>query len=348
MRIGDLGRVASLVSEAAGRRVLIATHRRADVDAYVSSYLAMLLLSRRSPASCEVYIPEGPSTRSSGVADLVSMEYLVSESELGSYDLVVLLDVGGPSVVPGFDRIVREAASVLIDHHHHAPEFISRFTECYVDDETSSSTCELVLDLAERMGESPRQLLDRRGATAAVAAVLVESRFFQIARADTFRRVYGLMSAFGSEILGEAFKAVRSRPERSERIAMLKGVQRVSLYEAGGYLIAISHLSAYQANLAARLIGLGADIAVVYGIDDDRCRVSVRLSEDARKGLNLNAAEEFMSEIGRRVRCEGGGHPASAMITFPRGDMDLAGLYDVVRSALSSILSRRGLELEEL
>jgi len=350
MRIGNLRKVIKLINGLnRDDKVLIITHRRADADAYVSAYLLSLMLKSRG-ITYKVLIPQGISTRILNLTKIIPFKYVTSEEEVESNNLSIFLDIGGPGTIPGLEPLLSKAnKSLLLDHHYHQRNFLSLFNEVYVNNTDYSSTCEIVYDVGIRVSSNFKSLLSYNDILALISAILIESRFLQLAKSKTLLRIYEITKNIKSEsILMDAFSIIRPKIDRSEKIAMLKGMQRLEIYEAGDYLIAISHLSSYQSSLAAKLLGLGADIAVVFGITDNECKLSVRVSEEIKRELGIHAVKTFIEKMNKYVECQGGGHEGSSMITFKCKDKDLEYARKLIISVLSDILAVHRLKLVSL
>lgn len=331
---------------------LIATHRRADVDAYLSVYLLnkLFLSLPNFNGEISIYIPQGISTRIESLSSILPLNYFstLNRSDIDRYNACFYLDVGGLTVIPGLEDIMKIAdLNFLIDHHQHETNFIKMFDVVYIDNENYSSTCEIIFDIGQDIYKNFVSKLSEDDVIGIISAIYVESRFFQIAKPKTFLKLYYLSRQFKKECpLIYVLNLVRPKLERSEKIALLKGMQRIEIYEANGILIAISNLSAFQSSLASRLIGLGVDIALVFGIENGQCKVSIRLSDNVRSKLGLNATDSFLEIFRKYISCEGGGHPGSAMIVFNHDD--IYKVKKLVINVLKDILKVSGLTLRPI
>ena len=101
-----------------------------------------------------------------------------------------------------------------------------------------------------------------------------------------------------------------NKMHNSQRIAHLKGAQRLKFEQINKYLVASTMLSSYEASMCKFLINLGADIAFVGAQRDDHVRISGRATNElVNSGLHLG---EFFKEISNELACEGGGHDGAA------------------------------------
>ena len=98
----------------------------------------------------------------------------------------------------------------------------------------------------------------------------------------------------------------------SERIARLKASRRAKLLKMGKWLIALSHVGAYQASAARALIGLGAHVAVVVGQREGEIQISLRSSRDFHEKTGVHLGRDIAKPLGEYLHGMGGGHSVSA------------------------------------
>jgi len=346
--IKDLVKLLESLSK--DKDILIITHRRADLDAYISTYiLRRILKSYLGFNKINCLIPNGFSTRITHIADILKLDFSAKPSSI-SLDkeyLLFALDIGGEAVVKEVMDIISDIdieTKILIDHHIHKDIFLRNFTHLFLDNTKYSSTIEILLDLGLSLDESFLDKISYDEASVIIASILVETRFILHAKPKAINYIYQLSSRY-PESISNAFNLLHIETDRSERIALLKGLQRITLYEADGYLIVLSRLSAYQSTLASKLLTLGADIAVVYGEENGVLRVSVRLSNRALDKLKLNAVSNIVNPLIERLGGDGGGHPGAAMYMVKDVDIELS---ETIISILTDYLKKQGLFIKNL
>lgn len=323
--MGHLEKIAFLIEEIFDKNkkinILIITHRRADIDAYTAAYILNKILRLRYKEYCtiDILFPEGLSTRVNRIYSLIPCEYVDTIDTLkGHYDISFYLDVGGIAVIPNIEYLMGLAEkNVLIDHHIKDDKFASLFDIVNIDNIKSSSTVEITLDFGVKLINDFYGLLSKDECTAILSAILVETRFLQLAKATTIYRIYKLVEC-GADIT-TAFNMTRIEIDRSEKIALLKGMKRMEVYEANGVLIGISELSAYHSSLASKAISLGIDIAIIYGEYDDNYKVTVRLSNKVARELEMDAIKDILGVLKKHLGGELGGH-ASAGVLIINGE----------------------------
>jgi nanoRNase/pAp phosphatase (c-di-AMP/oligoRNAs hydrolase) len=108
--------------------------------------------------------------------------------------------------------------------------------------------------------------------------------------------------------------------DSSERIARLKACRRAKLVEIGDWIIALSHVSAYQASAARALIDLGAHASAVAGQRNGTIEVSLRCTREFHKETGVHLGRDIATPLGEYLKGMGGGH-ATAAGANGKGDM---------------------------
>jgi len=192
-----------------------------------------------------------------------------------------------------------------------------------VANEEASSTCEIVY----RLFKEAEVELTEVEAKALFLGIAFDTRHFIIATSTTLKIVADLIDA---GVNAQETLPLLSLPTAySERIARLKAGRRVKLLRINDWLIALSHVSAYQASAARALIGLGAHVAIVAGQRGDTLQVSLRSSRDFHKKTGLHLGRDIAKPLGEYLHGMGGGHSVSAGANGV-GDVE-AGLKRCVR-----------------
>ena len=96
----------------------------------------------------------------------------------------------------------------------------------------------------------------------------------------------------------------------SERVAQMKGGQRMRFERVGEYIVAVSQGSSFESSVCKAMLSLGADIAFVASQRDQEFRLSARARQDlVRKGLHLG---QLLGDVGQETDNDGGGHGGAA------------------------------------
>ena len=110
--------------------------------------------------------------------------------------------------------------------------------------------------------------------------------------------------------------------EHSERVARLKASSRTNLLKLDRWLIALSHVSAYQASAARGLLALGAHVAVVAGNKENEIQVSFRATHEFYNETDIHMGRDLAKPLGDFLGGMGGGHAVSAGANGA-GDVDV-------------------------
>jgi nanoRNase/pAp phosphatase (c-di-AMP/oligoRNAs hydrolase) len=200
---------------------------------------------------------------------------------------------------------------IVIDHHRPSKEML-RLAKFYQVDEGMSSAAELVLRLIQEMGVR----LSPVTATLLLVGIISDTGQFRFASGETFEAVSTLLESGAS--YRQALRALATPDDPSKRVAMLKAAQRTEIHKMHGRWVALSELSSFEANAAAMLIRIGADVALVGSGEKGQVRLSGRAREEMVSKTNLHLGE-LMSRLADVFEGTGGGHAAAASVTVKAG-----------------------------
>jgi len=323
-------KIVSLLKELNAKRVVLLCHHNADPDAICSAFAFSQLLKRFRPdLDIEIAAAQGPSRLSKVLLKGLPIK-LTSQPHIEEADLIVLLDTNTLQQLDDWSERVEasDAPLVVVDHHASHPETERLATLCIVDEE-ASSTCEIVYQFFKEVEVRPTEV----EAKALFLGIAFDTRHFVLARSTTLKVLADLVDA-GVRV--EEALALLSLPmDDSERIARLKACKRAKLMRVEGWLVAFSHVSAYQASAARALIGLGAHVAVVAGQKDDRLQVSLRACNEFHEKTGIHLGRDIAKPLGEYLHGMGGGHSVSAGVNGV-GDVELCfkGCIRLIRKKL--------------
>jgi len=299
--------ITSLIDRNDVKLAVLLCHHNADPDAVCAAFAFSRLLERLRPElRIEVAAAQGLSRLSKSLLDSLPMK-LTTQPRIEEAGLIVLLDTNTIQQLDDWSKRVRmsNAPIVVVDHHASHPE-TQRLATLSVADEEASSTCEIVYRFFKETGVKPTDV----EAKALFLGIAFDTRHFVLAKSTTLKTVADLIDA---GVNAEGTLPTLSLPiDPSERIARLKACQRAKLMKINGWLIALSHVSAYQASAARALIGLGAHVAAVAGQRGDAVQVSLRSSRDFHKTTGIHLGQDIAKPLGEYLHGMGGGHSTSA------------------------------------
>jgi len=297
----------ALMDELDARLIVLLCHHNADPDAVCAAYALSQLLRRLRPKlNIEIAAAGGLSKLSKFLLKELPVE-LTTQPPIEEAQILILLDTNTIQQLDEWGERVKAANSpiIVIDHHAGHPETERLATICVADEE-ASSTCEMIYNFFKEM----KVELAEMEAKALFLGMAFDTRHFVLAKFSTFKAVAELVDV--GVKTEEALSLLSLPMGSSERIARLKAGQRLKLIKINDWLIAISHVSAYQASAARALIGLGAHVAIVAGQKGENIQISLRSSRDFHKGSGIHLGRDIANPLGAYLHGMGGGHSTSA------------------------------------
>jgi len=299
--------IISLIDKLNAKLVVLLCHHNADPDALGAAFAFSRLLERLRPElSIEIAAAQGPSKLSKSMLKALPVK-LTEQPRIEEANLIVLLDTNTIQQLGEWSEKVKASNSplIVIDHHASHPETERIATLCVAEEE-ASSTCEIVY----RFFKEAEVEITEVEAKALFLGIAFDTRHFVIAKSTTLKTVADLIDA-GVKV-EEALPLLSLPMEYSERIARLKASRRVKLMDTKGWLIALSHVSAYQASAARALIALGVHVAIVAGQRGDTVQISLRASRDFHEKTGIHLGRDIAKPLGEYLHGMGGGHSVSA------------------------------------
>ncbi len=291
----------------ASRRVAILSHQNADPDALCSAYaLSFLLKKLNKRIRVHLVAPEGVSRVTRQILGQVRMR-LQEPKNFESYDAVFTVDTNTLSQLGKYESLLEkfEGPVVVIDHHNPDPRTLEA-SSYIISDERASSTAEIVYGFYRELGLRLRRVV----ALALFLGIAYDSRHFALATSEVFKLTSELVSR-GLDAR-KAMRLLQVPMTESERIARLKGSQRLFLKQVKGWVLATSHVGSHQASVARGLIMLGADVAIVAGEKKDRVRISLRSTQDFYDKTGIHLGRDVARPVGDLIKGAGGGHALSS------------------------------------
>lgn len=295
----DAGAADELVARLRAGPTLFLMHVNADPDCVGSAHALQRAFGGRVGA------PDGLSKDGRRLAERLGLD--VDEwPHPENFATVVAVDTSSRSQLGRLGP--RVAAPLLVDHHRYGD--LLEAAPAHAWDPARASCAEVVLALLERIGRPP----DEAAAFGLFVGLFTDTARFRFADAAAHRAAARLM-----ELSGARFEDVERLldPDDEEeadslprRLATLKGAQRATVDALGGFAVATSHVSAFDAAAAASLVRAGADVALVASERTQAARVSLRAGSRAlAHGLHLG---ELANRAAREVGWSGGGHEGAA------------------------------------
>lgn len=301
--------INGLLEKEDARFVILLCHHNADPDAICSAYAFSSLLKHFLPnMEFEIGAAHGMSRLTKHLLQHLPIE-VETDPVVEKADAIILLDTNTIQQLDSLSERVEnsKAPIIVIDHHASHPE-TEQLARICVTQEDSSSTCEIIYDFYRQTGFKPG--VDE--AKALFLGIAFDTRHFILANSNTLKNVAELVDA---GISARQTLALLSLPmEFSERIARLKASKRTKLSKIGRWIIALSHVGAYQASSARALVELGAHVAVVSGEKNDSTEISLRSSYEFYDQTKIHLGKDIAKPVGEYLHGMGGGHSTAAGI----------------------------------
>ena len=309
--------ITNLLETVDAKSVVLLCHHNADPDAICSAYaLASLLKQSRPKMDVEIGAAHGISRLSRHLLQYLPIE-VNTQPRVEKTDTIVLLDTNTVQQLDNLGEKVRNSKSpvIVIDHHACHPE-TKQIARICINNEEASSTCEIVYDFYRQMGLKP----GGNEAKALFLGIAFDTRHFVLAHSTTLKNI--------AELIDIGVNAQETLPllslpmDFSERVARLKASRRTRLFKIGEWIIALSHVSAYQASAARAMIELGAHAAAVAGEKNGKLEISLRSSLEFYKQTGIHLGKDVAKPLGEYLHGMGGGHATAAGVNG-EGDIEL-------------------------
>ncbi len=282
-------------------------HHNADPDTICSAYAFKSLLKHFNP-NLEVKIgaANGISRLSRNLLKHLPIE-LEMQPDIEKSDVIMLLDTNTIQQLNNLAEKLRnsEAPIIVIDHHAPHPQ-TEQIAELCITDEEVSSTCEIVYNFFKQTSVK----LGKDEAKALFLGIVFDTRHFIIANSSTLKVAAELTDAGVNA--KETLPLLSLPMDISERVARLKASGRAKLIRINEWIIAFSHVSAYQASAARAIIELGAHVTAVAGQKNENLGISLRSTREFYKKTNIHLGRDIARPLGEYLHGMGGGHSTAA------------------------------------
>ncbi|MHA1688693.1 MAG: DHH family phosphoesterase [Promethearchaeota archaeon] len=299
-------------------KILLTTHDHADIDALASLIVFKHILTLAFQEKKKFTLHIRFSKSSQIYLHKFQQKFPEISIELEAHplsspiDVIIILDTNNLNQI----AFMRELTSIpqyypyfFIDHH--VPTTMKQdnnLTEFNLILPQFISTSEIIWEISKildiKLPNSFKFLL--------LSGLLIDSGYFMYGNNDTIKRAALLLNE--DILIKDVYEMLEEEPSLSEKIAMIKGLQRLKLMKKKGWLIGISHVGSHEADLASLLVKIGCDVSLVYS---KKRRKHFRISMRAKMklcdqhGLNLS---EILQSVSGKCNGNGGGHPCAASL----------------------------------
>ena len=299
--------ITDILDETHTSFVLLLCHHNADPDAVCSAYAFQSLLKKCRPnMTVEIGTGQGISRLSKHILKRIPITVKL-QPDVKNADAIVLLDTNTIQQLGQLaEHITKTAAPIIVIDHHVAHPQTEQIAKICITNEEASSTCEMVYDFYKQLNLKP----DLNEAKALFLGITFDTRHFVLAKTSTFKTISEL-SDIGVNPQ-EELSSLSLPMDFSERVARIKACRRAKLIKVENWIIALSHVSAYQASAARALIDLGAHMAAVAGQKNEKVEISLRCTREFNQVTGIHLGRDIAKPLGEYLTGMGGGHATAA------------------------------------
>jgi len=299
--------IARILEDAHVRFVLLLCHHNADPDAICSAYAFQSLLAECKPnMTAEIGTGQGISRLSKHILNHIPITVNL-QPDVEKADVIVLLDTNTAQQLGHLaERVTKTKAPIIVVDHHAAHPQTEQIAKLCITNEEASSTCEMVYNFYKQLNIKP----GLNEAKALFLGITFDTRHFVLANSSTFKTISEL-SDIGVNPQ-EELSSLALPMDFSERVARMKACRRAKLIKVENWIIALSHVSAYQASAARALVDLGAHMAAVAGQKNEKIEISLRCTRDFHQVTGIHLGKDIAKTLGEYLQGMGGGHATAA------------------------------------
>jgi phosphoesterase RecJ-like protein len=300
--------IVDLLEQIHAKNVLLLCHHNSDPDAVCSAYGFQVLLKKTFP-KITVKIGSG-----GGVSKLTKnlFKYLPItvdlEPNVEAAQAIILLDTNTTQQLNGLaERVMQAKAPIIVVDHHALHPDTQKLCKLCITFEQASSTCDIVYGFYKEQN----QKLTPNVAKALFLGMAFDTRHFILASSATFKAVAELID---SGVNPQKALAQLAMPmDFSERVARVKACKRAKIVTVNNtWILAFSHVSAFEASAARALTDLGAHVAVVAGEKGDALEISLRCTREFSEKTGIHLGKDIAKPLGEIIKGTGGGHAMAA------------------------------------
>ncbi|MEM3457965.1 MAG: DHH family phosphoesterase [Candidatus Bathyarchaeia archaeon] len=312
----SFAKIDKILEETNAKLAVLLCHHNADPDAVCSAYALASLIRRLKPeCAVEIGATQGISRLSKHLIRFLPIE-VKTQPSVEKADVIMLLDTNTIQQLNNWAEKVKasKAPIIVVDHHAAHPE-TERLAKICITNEEASSTCEIVYSFFKEKNIKPNET----EAKALFLGIAFDTRHFVLANSSTLKTIAELVDAGANA--QETLSLLSLPMDFSERVARLKACKRAKLFKIGEWIVAFSHVSAYQASAARAIIDLGAHVAVVAGQKNESLEISLRCTREFQEKTGIHLGKDIAKPLGEYLQGMGGGHASAAGVNGV-GDID--------------------------
>ncbi len=305
--------IATALQNLKGKLVILSTHKNADPDAIASLYSIYIYL-KDLKAYPYIVLPEGLNEISKSIISKLDLDFNYMDPEeaftlCSRADYIIIVDTSNPSQLGSLWNYIKEHKNIIIIDHHRRGGLEEKAHLSLIAPGIPSNS-EIVYEILQRIWH-----LSPLIATILITGIVYDTRRFLYAKTHTFKTVSTLIEKYNANY-NLAISLLQKKMDQSERIARLKGCQRMSFDRYNETIIAYTYIGAYESSVARAIIDLGADLVFVFSKKSQGIlRIVARCTQEFVKKNNLSLGKDIMPQIAKKFLSNGsgGGHDTAAV-----------------------------------
>ncbi|MCX8190250.1 MAG: DHH family phosphoesterase [Candidatus Diapherotrites archaeon] len=298
-----------------GKNILIITHKGADVDAIASAAVLRATLIKNN--NVEIAVPEHVNRKAKEIAENLDIPYSMMP-DFSLFHALVFVDLNSYEMLGRFEEEVKgsKCQKFLFDHHTKSQDAITTKENSLIIEDAASTTEVLSYFLKDEKEE-----ISEEQALLIALGIISDTDRFSFASKDTFGIIADMLK-ISKKDFNEILSMVSEQRSLSEKIAILKAMQKTEIIKIGDIIIAKGWIGSFEAQAAEALISCGADVAFVGGVTDGHARISGRADFLFAKNYGLDLANEIFQKLTLFFEGRGGGHATAASFTGKAQDLE--------------------------
>ena len=299
--------ILELLDQIKASHVLLLCHHNSDPDAVCSAYAFQGLLKKLRPhLSTEIGTGLGVSRLTKHLFNYLPIGVNLNP-DVDKAQAIILLDTNTVQQLGNLiEKVIQTKAPILVIDHHAAHPDTKKISKLCITNEEAASTCDIVYGFFKEQNLKP----DANEAKALFLGMAFDTRHFILANSTTFKALADLVD---SGVNAQEALAMLSLPmDFSERVARVKACRRAKIIRINNWIIAFSHVSAYQASAARALTDLGAHMSAVAGEKGKNIEISLRCTREFSEKTGIHLGRDIAKPLGEALQGMGGGHAMAA------------------------------------
>ncbi|MBD3194649.1 MAG: hypothetical protein GF317_06320 [Candidatus Lokiarchaeota archaeon] len=307
------------------KKILLSSHELVDLDGFSSAVALYFFLNQFIQDSTLYLYFSDISKKTQSFYEKLKLKFpemsINIEKDISTLDIdtVIILDANNINQLPFLNdltNILDELNYIFIDHHYSDEKIEKQIQNNKIIIDEYTSTAELISEIFFQYQIKIPLFLKYL----LLGGILSDSGFLRLANTNTIKTVSILLEP--NMRYQELILMMRQKSDISQKIAKIKGTQRVELIRESEYLIGYSHVSSFESGVAATLIKIGFDIGIVFSERKKEYRISMRANKRICVNSDLHLGK-IAQQISKEYGGQGGGHDGAASITLDIKQGDL-------------------------